>query len=110
MQLPDVNVLIHAHREDAAEHDRYAARLLALTAADEPFALSEVVLAGFLRRFFALPDVLLGVVRFARRGGAIPPLLIGEEDGRETDRYRDADGHGDCDVIAAEAVHKQGDT
>src|SRR6266567_3702787 len=49
MQLPDVNVLIYAHREDAAEHDRYAAWLLALTAADEPFALSEVVLAGFLR-------------------------------------------------------------
>jgi uncharacterized protein len=49
MQLPDVNVLIYAHREDAAEHERYAAWLRALTASDEPFALSEVVLAGFLR-------------------------------------------------------------
>jgi predicted nucleic acid-binding protein len=24
MQLPDVNVLIYAHREDAPEHERYA--------------------------------------------------------------------------------------
>ena len=49
MQLPDVNVLIYAHRQDAPEHDRYAAWLMALTAGDEPFALSETVLAGFLR-------------------------------------------------------------
>ncbi|MGH9174459.1 MAG: TA system VapC family ribonuclease toxin [Vicinamibacterales bacterium] len=49
MQLPDVNVLIYAHREDASEHERYAAWLQALTASDEPFALSDVVLSGFLR-------------------------------------------------------------
>ena len=49
MQLPDVNVLIYAHREDAPEHQRYAAWLQALTASAAPFALSEVVLAGFLR-------------------------------------------------------------
>ena len=49
MQLPDINVLIYAHREDAPDHDRYAAWLKQLTAADEPFALSDVVLAGFLR-------------------------------------------------------------
>ncbi len=45
MQLPDVNVLIYAHREDAREHERYAAWLLALTEAAEPFAVSEAVLA-----------------------------------------------------------------
>src|SRR5215831_1668864 len=49
MQLPDVNVLIYAHREDAPEHARYAAWLMALTAADEPFAVAETVLASFLR-------------------------------------------------------------
>ena len=49
MQLPDVNVLIYAHREDAPEHERYAAWLQALVTSDEPFALSDVVLAGFLR-------------------------------------------------------------
>ncbi len=49
MRLPDVNVLIYAHREDAPEHERYAAWLQALTTSDEPFALSDVVLSGFLR-------------------------------------------------------------
>lgn len=49
MQLPDVNVLIYAHREDAPEHERYAAWLKALVEADEPFALADVVLSGFLR-------------------------------------------------------------
>ena len=49
MQLPDVNVLIYAHREDAPEHERYAAWLRALTESDEPFAVSEVVLAGVIR-------------------------------------------------------------
>jgi hypothetical protein len=49
MQLPDVNVLIYAHREDAPEHERYAAWLQALTTSDEPFALSDVILSGFLR-------------------------------------------------------------
>ena len=41
MQLPDVNVLIYAHREDAPEHERYAEWLQALTASDPPFALSD---------------------------------------------------------------------
>jgi hypothetical protein len=49
VQLPDVNVLIYAHREDAPEHVRYAAWLRTLVESSEPFALSETVLAGFLR-------------------------------------------------------------
>ena len=49
MQLPDVNVLIYAHRLDAPEHGRYAAWLKALVEAPEPFAVAEIVLAGFLR-------------------------------------------------------------
>ena len=49
MQLPDVNVLIYAHRQDAPEHGRYAAWLRALVEAPEPFAVAEIVLAGFLR-------------------------------------------------------------
>ena len=49
MRLPDINVLIYAHREDAPEHHRYAAWLKALGEADEPFAVAEIVLASFLR-------------------------------------------------------------
>ena len=48
MQLPDVNVLIYAHRLDGPEHDRYAAWLTALVEAPEPFAVAEIVLVGFL--------------------------------------------------------------
>src|SRR5215472_15526173 len=48
---------------------------------------------------------------FARLGGEVPPLLVGEEDGHVTDSCGDADGNGDTDVkTAEEAVHKQGDT
>jgi len=49
MLLPDVNVLIYAHRADAPEHARYAAWLRGMTASAEPFAVSEIVLAGFMR-------------------------------------------------------------
>ena len=46
----------------------------------------------------------------ARCGGEVPALLIGEEDGHETQSYGEADSNGDTDVIAAgEAVHEQGD-
>lgn len=49
MELPDVNVLIYAHREDAPEHDKYAAWLTRLADGAAPFALSSVTLGGFLR-------------------------------------------------------------
>lgn len=49
MQLPDINVLIYAHRHDAPEHRRYASWLQDLVEAPEPFAVAEIVLAGFLR-------------------------------------------------------------
>lgn len=72
MQLPDVNVLIYAHREDAPEHVRYAAWLTVLTAADEPFALSELVLASFLRivtnpRIFDPPTPMETAIAFCQR-------------------------------------------
>lgn len=71
MQLPDVNVLIYAHREDAPEHDRYAAWLRALADADEPFAVAEVVLASFLRivtnsKIFDPPTPMHAAIAFCR--------------------------------------------
>jgi toxin-antitoxin system PIN domain toxin len=47
--MPDVNVLVYAHREEAAAHSRYADWLTALAKGAEPFALSETVLQGFVR-------------------------------------------------------------
>ena len=49
MDLPDVNVLIYAHREDAPEHHKCAAWLTRTVDSVAPFALSSVTLGGFLR-------------------------------------------------------------
>jgi uncharacterized protein len=49
MLLPDVNVLIYAHRTDARDHPAYAAWLSRLAQGREPFGLSELVIVGFLR-------------------------------------------------------------
>ncbi|HTP33384.1 MAG TPA: type II toxin-antitoxin system VapC family toxin [Candidatus Acidoferrales bacterium] len=47
--MPDVNVLVYAHREETANHQRYAEWLKKVATGPEPFALSEPVLQGFLR-------------------------------------------------------------
>ncbi len=49
MFLPDVNVLIYAHRSDSPEHVAYANWLRRVVEGVEPFAMSEVVMSGFLR-------------------------------------------------------------
>lgn len=49
MILPDVNVLIYAHREESAEHSAYATWLQSLVRGNEPFACSELALSGFVR-------------------------------------------------------------
>ncbi|MCX6599723.1 MAG: PIN domain-containing protein [Acidobacteria bacterium] len=49
MLMPDVNVLIYAHRAESTDHTRYAIWLRELAESDEPFALSELVMTGFLR-------------------------------------------------------------
>lgn len=47
--MPDVNVLVYAHREDEEGHRRYAAWLKQLVDGPEPFSLSVLVAVGFLR-------------------------------------------------------------
>ena len=81
MQLPDVNVLIYAHRKDAPEHQRYAAWLRTLTASAAPFALSEVVLAGFLRivtnpRIFDPPTPMEVAIAFCEGLVTRPRVVI----------------------------------
>jgi len=75
--LPDVNVLLYAHREDShPEHARYAAWVTDLATGAEPFALSVLVLAAVVRiatnpRVFkpasALDQALSFVGELARR-------------------------------------------
>lgn len=49
MILPDVNILIYAHREDATDHAAFREWLHATANGDQAFGLSELVLSGFLR-------------------------------------------------------------
>jgi len=49
MILPDVNVLVYAHREDAGDHPAYRAWLQAVVDNDPAYGLSELALSGFLR-------------------------------------------------------------
>lgn len=49
MLMPDVNVLVYAHREDEVWHESYAAWLKQLVDGSEPFSLSVLVAIGFVR-------------------------------------------------------------
>lgn len=49
MILPDVNVLLIAHREELQGHDRLRPWLTALVNGEEAYGLSDLVLSGFLR-------------------------------------------------------------
>ena len=63
MLMPDVNVVVYAHRRDEAIHEAYRQWLEELVSGPEPFALSILVAVGFLRivtnpRIFAAPTPL----------------------------------------------------
>jgi uncharacterized protein len=47
--LPDVNVLVYAHRMDVPDHDRYLQWLERTVNADTAYGMSDLVLSGFLR-------------------------------------------------------------
>jgi toxin-antitoxin system PIN domain toxin len=49
MLLPDVNVLIHAHRSESPEHPRYASWLRALAEGEEPYGVSDLGCSAFVR-------------------------------------------------------------
>lgn len=47
--MPDVSVLIYAHRAESQKHARYAKWLAEAATGPSPFALSEIVVQEFLR-------------------------------------------------------------
>jgi toxin-antitoxin system PIN domain toxin len=49
MILPDVNLLLYAHRKDYPEHAAYAEWLHRTATGPEPFALSELICSAFVR-------------------------------------------------------------
>jgi toxin-antitoxin system PIN domain toxin len=67
--LPDVNVLVLAHRKDQAGHDAMRDWLVEEVNSERPFALADLAVAGFLRvvthpRVFAAPTPLSAAIRF----------------------------------------------
>jgi hypothetical protein len=49
MILPDVNVLVYAHRHDVPDHAHYRSWLEDAVASDAAFGVADIVLSGFLR-------------------------------------------------------------
>ena len=83
MRLPDVNVLVYAHRSDAARHQDYADWLRGLLAGPEPYGISDLVLSGFLRivtnpKVFRQPTpVETGLCRSAGvKGNLVPDAYL----------------------------------
>jgi len=79
--LPDVNVLVYAHRRDAGRHDEYRAWLEEAISGPLPYGLSDLVLSGFVRvvthpRVFRDPTPLADALSFVRavrdRPGRVP--------------------------------------
>ena len=70
MLMPDVNVLVYAHRSDSTDdHEAYAAWLTDRATGREPFALSSLALVGVVRivtnpRVFHRPSTLEEVFAF----------------------------------------------
>lgn len=69
MRLVDVNVLVYAFREDAPDHASYRRWVEELVSSDEAYAVSDFVLAGFLRivthpRVFTPPTPIVDALEF----------------------------------------------
>lgn len=70
MVLPDVNVLIYAHRKDTAHHDAARRWVEAMLQSDRAYGMSELVVSAFLRivthpRVFDPPTALPAALAFA---------------------------------------------
>jgi hypothetical protein len=68
--LPDVNVLVYAHREDVADHAAYRSWFEGVINGDEAYGISELVLSGFVRvvthaKVFNKPSPLADALAFA---------------------------------------------
>ncbi len=72
MVLPDVNVLVYAHREDVPQHAGCLEWLEKVINGDEAFGLSESVLSGFVRvvthpKVFTKPSPLADAFAFCEQ-------------------------------------------
>jgi len=77
MQLIDVNVLVYAHREETERHADFHRWLVDLLESDRAYAISELVLSGFLRvvthpRIFDPPTPLERALAFVEQIRGLP--------------------------------------
>jgi toxin-antitoxin system PIN domain toxin len=85
VRLIDVNILVYAFREDAPQHPAYRSWLTSVVDGDEAYAVSDLILAGFLRivthpKVFARPTPIeeaLGFAEAFRDQSAAVPLAPG---------------------------------
>ena len=85
MLLPDVNILVYAHRQDAQSHSGYRAWLERLLNGDAAFGLASIVVSGFLRivthpKVFVKPTPLPDALAFAEQLRE-PPTCVAVEPG-----------------------------
>ncbi len=81
MLLPDVNILVYAHREDSPHHGQSLAWLETLINSDAAFAISDLVLSGFLRivthpKIFNPPSALKDALIFVEQIRKQPNCVI----------------------------------
>jgi toxin-antitoxin system PIN domain toxin len=72
MVLPDVNVLVYAHREETAHHALCREWLEGVINGDEAYSVSDLVLSGFIRvvthpKVFKRPSSIGDAVAFAEQ-------------------------------------------
>jgi uncharacterized protein len=83
--LPDVNVLVYAHRRDATQHDAARRWLEETIRSDRAYGMSELVVSAFLRivthpRIFDPPSPIDAALAFAEEVMA-PPNAVRIEAG-----------------------------
>lgn len=112
MLLPDVNVLIYAHREDSTpEHRAFAGWLTDVATGDEPFALSVLTLAGLVRivtnpRVFRRPSTLDEVFAFTAELTSRPNARVVAPGSRHLKIFEDlCRRSGATAKLAADAQH-----
>ena len=93
MVLPDVNVLVYAHREETAHHDACRNWLEALLNGDQAYSISDLVLSGFVRvvthpKVFKRPSGLDDALAFAEQVRDQPNCVHVEPGPRHWDIFR----------------------
>jgi hypothetical protein len=121
MLFADVNLLVYAHRPEAPRHEEYRDYLTTAIQGDEPFGLSDHVLAGFLGvvthpRIFREPTPLAVALDFTdavRAGAASLRVAPGERTWPifvEMATVAEARGNAIPDALLAAMVIEQGAT